>query len=515
MYNLNCMNYELLKKLKSGSDVRGIASEITSPVTLTDEAVNAIVRAFIQWYSIKYGKNPEAVAVGHDVRISGDRILKQVLNAATDCGCDAVNCGLCSTPSMFMLLKVPFGCEASVMITASHLPSDRNGLKFFTPEGGLNGEDIDAILKLAAEGNFPAAEKLGTVSYRSYLPYYCRSLVEKVRSACGEERPLEGKKIIVDAGNGAGGFFCDMVLKPLGADTDGSIYLEPDGTFPNHIPNPEDKTAMEHIKRAVLSSGADLGVIFDTDVDRAGAVDCDGREINRNDLIALASVIALEGKGGTIVTDSVTSDGLTEFIESLGGKHVRFKRGYKNVIDEAIRRNASGEHCPLAIETSGHAAFEDNYFLDDGAYLITRILTALAKQTKNGGKLGDLIKTLKHPAEEDEVRISFNSSSKDFKAEGARVIEDIKKRAEKDETMRLAPDNYEGVKVSFKKDDGDGWFLVRMSVHDPVMPINFESNAKGGDKIIAAKLYELIKSYPFLNAESLEKFIQTTESPIK
>uniref|UniRef100_A0ACD6ARG0 Uncharacterized protein n=1 Tax=Avena sativa TaxID=4498 RepID=A0ACD6ARG0_AVESA len=131
----------------------------------------------------------------------------------------------------------------------------------------------------------------------------------------------------------------DKVLKPLGAVTSGSQFLEPDGLFPNHIPNPEDKAAMEAITQAVLNKNADLGIIFDTDVDRSAAVDSSGRELNRNRLIALMSAIVLEEHPGTtVVTDSVTSDGLTTFIEKkLGGKHHRFKRGYKNVIDEAIR----------------------------------------------------------------------------------------------------------------------------------------------------------------------------------
>ena len=122
---------------------------------------------------------------------------------------------------------------------------------------------------------------------------------------------------MVDAGNGAGGFYADKVLKVLGADTDGSRYLEPDGMFPNHVPNPENEEAMASICEAVRESNADLGVIFDTDVDRGGAVDSKGNEINRNRLVAVASAIALEGNdGGTIVTDSITSSGLKEFIEN-------------------------------------------------------------------------------------------------------------------------------------------------------------------------------------------------------
>lgn len=503
------MNYDELKKLKSGSDVRGIAvADKGGNITLTDEAVYCIVRGFISWLGKKYGAKPEKIAVGHDVRISAGRIQAKTVEAINDAGCSAALCGLCSTPSMFMLLKSgKGGCDASIMITASHLPYDRNGLKFFTPEGGPDGSDIDDILRLSAQEWKKTGDKADCFTL-DFMPDYCASLVEKVRSACGQERPLEGKKIIVDAGNGAGGFFADNVLKPLGADTRGSIFLQPDGTFPNHIPNPENSQAIGCLKKAVLENAADLGIIFDTDVDRAGAVDGDGKEINRNELIALAAAMVLKDGGGTIVTDSVTSDGLTKFIEKLGGKHVRFKRGYKNVINEAQARCKAGEFCPLAAETSGHVAFYDNYFLDDGAYLITRILICLAEQTKSGKNLTDLIADLERPLEEDEVRITFGAQSSDYRSEGLKVIEDIKNTAAKRCDMRLAPDNFEGVKVNFAKSDGDGWFLVRMSVHDPVMPINFESNEKGGNRKIAQKLCEILEPYGFLDLTNLYKFIQ-------
>ena len=333
---------------------------------------------------------------------------------------------------------------------------------------------------------------------------YSRILVETVESACGK-LPLKGKKIIVDAGNGAGGFFAEKVLTPLGADVDGSQFLEPDGRFPNHIPNPEDKVAIESISAAVLREKADLGIIFDTDVDRAACVDCDGGEINRNALIALVAAILLKDKPGTIVTDSVTSDGLAEFIESLGGKHLRFKRGYKNVIDKCKELNESGEYSPLAIETSGHAAFKDNYYLDDGAYLITQILISLALQAREGKSLTSLISGLKRPVEENEVRITFNNNSFDFKSEGAAVIDALKIIAAKDENMILSPVNFEGVRINFK-DGAGGWLLVRMSVHDPVMPINFESNYVGGNKIMATKLLKILAAYNFLELKNLKNF---------
>lgn len=182
------------------------------------------------------------------------------------------------------------------------------------------------------------------------MELYCEFLRGKVRSALGgEKKPLSGFKLVVDAGNGAGGFYATRVLKELGANVEGSQFLEPDGSFPNHIPNPENKTAMDAIQSCTVKNHADLGIIFDTDVDRAAIVASNGEEINRNRLIALISAIVLRKyPGATIVTDSVTSDGLKAFIESHGGVHHRFKRGYKNVINEAVRLEKEGVSAPLA-----------------------------------------------------------------------------------------------------------------------------------------------------------------------
>ena len=456
--------------LKSGTDVRGIA--VGENITLTGEVVYSLSRAFVRWLNIKSGKTRLKIAVGNDSRISAELILGCVKEGILSSGSDMVYTGLSSTPSMFILLKKSdFGCDASIMITASHLPYDRNGLKFFTPDGGLNSEDLDEIFDIAAREDFLSGR--GNYSEKSFMEEYSRKLVDILRNSCHADRPLEGKKIIVDAGNGSGGFFAEKVLKPLGADISGSQFLEPNGYFPNHIPNPEDRAAIESLKRAVTENGAHLGIIFDTDVDRAGAVDSKGKEINRNRLIALLSAILLKDKAGVIVTDSVTSDGLTSFIEGLGGKHLRYMRGYKNVINKCRELNEGGVYSPLAIETSGHAAFEENYLLDDGAYLIVKLLILLAS-LKEGETLADLIKDLPEPIESDEVRISFSDPSS-FREKGALVLHDIEKNVKADKNLALAPDNFEGIRANSK----DGWFLIRMSLHDPVMPINFESNSVG------------------------------------
>lgn len=321
----------------------------------------------------------------------------------------------------------------------------------------------------------------------------CDKIKQEVNAA-DYDHPLQGFHIVVDAGNGAGGFYADKVLAVLGADTSGSRYLEPDGMFPNHVPNPEDATAMASICEAVRENNADLGVIFDTDVDRGGAVDSKGNEINRNRLVAVAAAIALEGNdGGTVVTDSITSSGLKRFIEeNLGGKHYRYRRGYKNVIDKALELNAAGVNCPLAIETSGHAAMRENYFLDDGAYLCTKIIIKAAQLRQAGKDLSDLTADLQEPLESREIR--FQITEKDFRSCGERIIRDLTAYAEQQPGWQLADDNREGVRVSFDKDNGDGWFLLRLSVHDPIMPLNIESDSEGGVEIILGKLQEFLKT---------------------
>lgn len=490
--------------LKNGTDVRGtaIAGVADDPITLTDEAITDIAKAFCVWVAKRTGAKP-VIAVGHDSRLSAEHVSRLISEAISACGGDVILTGLSSTPSMFMLLQDDFGANGSIMITASHLPYQKNGFKFFVKEGGLESEDTNEVLELASTEEFSKGN--GTVTYKSYIEKYASDLVEKVRAATGEEKPLSGKRILVDAGNGAGGFYESLVLKPLGADTTGSQFLDPDGSFPNHIPNPENGAAMQSVCAAVKAHHADFGIIFDTDVDRAGAVSSNGEEINRNRLIALISAILLEEqKGAYIVTDSVTSDGLGTFIHAHGGVHQRFKRGYKNVINESKRLNEEGKYSPLAIETSGHAALKENYFLDDGAYLVTRLLIALAKAAKEGKDLMALISDLPEPKEATEIRLNFMPNV-EFKTLGSNVIEALKKITAERDYLSLAPNNYEGVRLNFDRDHGNGWALIRMSLHEPIMPINVESNSEGGNAVIIGELHELLKNYDFLNLENLKK----------
>lgn len=498
------------KKLQNGSDIRGVALEGIEGqhINLTEQACRDIGRGFALWLCEKTGrKEGLRVAVGRDSRLSGETLCGWICDAMVQQGLNVTNFGMASTPAMFMsTVTEGYAFDGSVMITASHLPFNRNGFKFFTAEGGLEKGDIKSILEYA-EGTATTGITGGTQETGSFMDTYAKILADKIRNATGEDKPLEGFRIVVDAGNGAGGFYADKVLKPLGANTDGSRYLEPDGSFPNHIPNPEDKHAMESITEAVKETNADLGIIFDTDVDRAGAVLSDGSELNRNRIIAmLAAILLREHPGTTIVTDSITSTGLAKFIEEKGGVHHRFKRGYRNVINESIRLNGLGQDSQLAIETSGHGALKENYFLDDGAYLVTKLLIELARGKKEGYTLESLIASLEEPAESMEFRM--NILVEDFKTYGQLVIDELTAYAQTKEGWSLAPSNYEGVRVNLDEAHGNGWFLLRLSLHDPLLPLNIESNTEGGCKAIATALSEFLAKYDKLDAAALQNFVK-------
>ena len=492
------------KKLQNGSDIRGVALEGIEGqhINLTEQASRDIGRGFALWLMKKTGKTSLRVAVGRDSRLSGETLSGWLCDSMVASGLNVTDFGMASTPAMFMsTVTEGYEFDGSVMITASHLPFNRNGFKFFTAQGGLESSDIKEILAYAG-GDEQTGLAAGSAEKGEFMDAYSAILANKIREATGEEKPLEGFRIVVDAGNGAGGFFVDKVLKPLGANTDGSRYLEPDGSFPNHIPNPENKEAMESITEAVHETKADLGIIFDTDVDRAGAVLSDGSELNRNRIIAmLAAILLREYPGTTIVTDSITSTGLAKFIAEKGGVHHRFKRGYRNVINESIRLNNAGQDSQLAIETSGHGALKENYFLDDGAYLVTKLLIELARARKNGYTLESLIASLEEPAESVEFRMNIQLD--DFKPYGQQVIDDLTAYAATQEGWSLAPSNYEGVRVDLDASHGNGWFLLRLSLHDPLLPLNIESSEVGGAKKIAAELAGFIARYDKLAADSL------------
>ena len=406
-----------------------------------------------------------------------------------------------------------------------------------------------------------------SVASVDFMPVYeahLRRIIIEGVDAPGEKRlqPLSGLRIVVDAGNGSGGFLATRVLAPLGADVSGSQFLEPDGTFPNHSPNPEDKAAMRAAVAMVRSAGADLGIVVDTDVDRSAVVGASGEPINSNRYIALmAHIVLLKYPGTSIVTDSVTSDGLAEFIESKGGKHVRYRRGYRNVINKCVEINSDAsntDRCELAMETSGHGAMAENYFLDDGTYSASQIVIMLARavlaeeekaagnkkkegsstttsttsdgeKPKRGTKAKkspghdialSVLHSLKEPADSVEIRMQvLGKSPAEISATSKETLASFKEWVEAGgagDKWELEKVNHEGWRARVDESDDDsgtgtrGWVLLRGSLHDPLLVLNAESSLANGTCAIVEKVLEFFESVAPKGAVDIDKLYDSS-----
>ncbi len=500
-------------ELRTGASVRGIATALTEnqSIALTEEVVANVAKAFCVWLISHTGKVKVSVAIGHDARLSSPALCEAAACGILSIGYDVVVTDLSTAPSMLALLQddawqAQYPCDGAIMITGGHLPAEYNGLKFFFGDNSLTSDAVESMLSLADSYRHAEPPVPGQRTETSYTDVYAESLVKTIRAATQEEFPLLNKKIVVDAGNGVGGFFADKVLIPLGADTAGSQYLEPDGNFPRHVPNPENDEIMASLSQAVLTEKADLGILFSADAERIGLVDRDGSAINRSRFIALISAITLAEKPGTVVTDSITSDGLTKFIENRGGKHHRFIRGYQNVINEAIRLNDLDEYTPLAVETSGHAAMLENDFRNDGVYVLVRLLIAFVAATKNKQTLSDFITDLEQPEETLEVHIPV-SETDDVVFNANRAVCEYAAYALRTPYATPADNNYEGCRVNYDEKHGNGWAMLRTSLHDNRLIALVESASEHGAIKMAKDLYYFLRELPYLDVTPLKDAI--------
>jgi len=349
--------------------------------------------------------------------------------------------------------------------------------------------------------------------------------------------PLKGLNIVLNSGNGSGGFF-QKVLANLGANVEGSINISPDASFPAGIPNPENDKMIQETIQACEIANADLGILLDTDADRCGMVaprtytnmqnlledgenrlkPSDYEPLNRNRLIALMGVIyARESPGCVIVTDSVTSNGLSKFLEKdLNLKHIRYLRGYANVIRKAKAVNSeTSENAEVAIETSGHCAVRENDFLDDGTFTALKVLGLLAQERRQPHLTSrkSLLDLLSNLNELNEV-IEFRLCSKDGNLESMfrlfdLVALEIETNCEELVEWSVDHENLEGIRVSTGIDGG--FFLLRKSLHDPVMCLQVEASSKAAAKrLITEPILSLLQAEPqavqILDLSPLEQY---------
>ena len=405
------------------------------------------------------------------------------------------------------------------MVTASHLPKDRNGFKFFTSAGTHfePQQHIHEMVVLAEQrasqwydlATIPPTSGLGAVycsgGWIDHMGHYKRALRQAlIREVTGNDdhdeknlhpNLLTGISVVLNSGNGSGGFFAS-VLHELGADVSGSIHIPPNGEFPNGVPNPENESMIHDTIQACKAAHADVGILLDTDADRCGlvvptvstaATSVHHYEaIHRNKLIALMGVIfAHDSPGCAIVTCSVTSEGLAKFLtKDLGLLHVRYLKGYANVIRKAKALTESGQaNAQVAIETSGHCAMKENDYLDDGTYTAVKVIGLLAREKVKDPSfsLPSLIQDLKEMDEIVEIRMApldgTLESTERICDQAAKLIEEGCRTIS---GWTIDTENLEGVRVTVGEDGS--FFMLRRSLHDPILSLQIEAASKADSK---------------------------------
>jgi phosphomannomutase len=437
------------------------------------------------------GQNKKVtLAIGRDPRPHGTALADAFARGATAAGLHVIDLGLATTPACAAYTIVHPGTIA-VMVTASHLPRDRNGFKIFGMAYDLHALSEPAQLCATTwfnHGILPLYNEHAVMCHESdpSLDFYKSALRQAAMvstTGSSSSSSLAGFKIVLNTGNGSGGFFA-QVLQELGADVSGSIHLDPDGNFPNGIPNPEDPAMLQATIAAMTAANADLGIMLDTDADRCGFVVPTTTTsqaqrytaLNRNRLIALLGVVfSHEYPGCTIVTDSVTSEGLTTFLQdTLGLEHVRYLKGYANVIGKAKELTESGTcQAELAIETSGHCAMREHKYLDDGTYTAIKVSNLLARHGRN---LLALIADLPEMSEVAELRMEVASlDALDHVFDCCQTMVDAYCAGGGDHTpWQVDRLNLEGIRVRL----GDGqFFMLRKSLHDPIISLQIEAHS--------------------------------------
>jgi len=436
-------------------DIRGRVGE-----DLTPDAVERIGRGFGS-YAARRGA--ETVAVGRDCRLSSSPFRDALVGGLCSSGLRVIDVGVCPTPLLYFSIQ-RFPADAGVMITGSHNPPEFNGFKLCLGPHTLHGEEIHSIRSIVERGDFLSGA--GTVSRREVIPAYR----EFVRSNISVARRL---KVVVDAGNGTAGIVAPELFREIGVDVV-ELFCDPDGTFPNHFPDPTIPENLRDLVRVVLETGADVGVGFDGDADRIGAVDERGTVLFGDSLLLLFAREILERKpGATVISEVKASQTLYDDIARRGGRPVMWKAGHS-----LIKKKMKEEGAEIAGEMSGHIFFADRYLgFDDAIYASARLFEILASSDRPLSRmLSDLPPVVATP----EIRIDCPDEEKFSVAR--RVAEIVRPLAR--EVIEV-----DGVRARF---DG-GWGLVRASNTQPVLVLRFEGNDGAAVERIRALMEGAVK----------------------
>lgn len=414
-------------------DIRGVY-----PNELNEESALKIGHACGLWFKNR-SQSPK-IAVGGDTRNTTHILRRALINGLIKSGVNVVDVGTVTTPMLYFSVY-NYGLNGGIQITASHNPPEWNGFKICKEEA-ITISDSTGIKEIEELTKHPIQNRNGSVSEKNIENDYINFILSAVRI----EKPI---KVVIDAGNSVNGLFAPHIFTKAGCEVV-KLYCEPDGNFPNHIPNPEDKSNMKDLQKKVLETGADLGIAYDGDGDRVGFVDEKGKIIPGT-CVFVALIKELVKPGDKVVYDIACSSMIEETIKSLGGIGVVSRTGHsfiheKNKEVEAI---VSGE-------ASGHYYFKTTHFCEDAFFASLKIAEIMSK---NDMKASDLI----IPMYKYEMRKVPMENRFEF-------VENLKNKfSEKYKILTI-----DGVKIFLE----NGWILVRPSNTEPIVKIIWEGKTE-------------------------------------
>ena len=421
-------------------DVRGIVGR-----ELTPEFARALGRAFGSVATDRLGR-PPVIAVGQDNRPSGPALSEGVRRGIADAGGTAIDVGTLPTPALYFAVTA-LGTDAGLQVTGSHNPPEFNGFKMVLAGEAFHGEEILELWEIIMAERWRSGRGKES-SDGSILQRYREGIISRHRL----ERPV---RVVVDCGNGAGSLIAVSTLRGLGAEVT-PLFCESDGTFPNHHPDPTVPENLRDLQVEVRRGGAELGIAFDGDADRIGAVDETGEVIYGDQLLVLFGRDAVRrfGAGTPVIFDVKCSEVLPSALKAAGAQPVMWKTGHS-----LIKAKMKELKAPLAGEMSGHMFFGGDYLgFDDALFAAARLLEIISRQPFGlAPLLADLPRTFATP----EIRVECAEEEK-F---------DLVERAALHFAARYPVNTIDGVRITFPH----GWGLLRASNTQPVLVMRFEA----------------------------------------
>jgi phosphomannomutase/phosphoglucomutase len=424
-------------------DIRGIVGEDLDP-----GVTEAVGRAFASHVRAATGIERPRIAVGHDNRESSPSLAAGLIRGITSAGADVLDIGTVPTPVLYWAECV-YETDAAVQITGSHNPPEWNGIKMTCGRAALYGDAIQGLFERITSDQLDAGE--GVVEHTEVLDAY----VQDVAGRFTLERPM---KVAVDCGNGSGALVAEKLFEAMGVEVT-PLFCESDGTFPNHHPDPTVDENLEDLIAAVRAEPHDLGVAFDGDADRVGAVDANGAIVRGDILLLLFGLDLLDrkGPGQKLVFDVKCSQALPEVFEAAGGEPIMWKTGHSL---QKVKMKETG--ALLAGELSGHIMVADDYFgFDDALYDACRLIWILSHSDRT---LADRVSDFPVYVSTAEIRIDVTEEQK----------WDIVEKAVAHFRSLYDVIDVDGVRVLF----GDGWALLRTSNTQPVIVARFEARTE-------------------------------------